>query len=111
MRERFAYTGENKFKIPQVMSFILLWIAIISAFVFSTLNFRDYTYSKQHESLENALMQNIAQCYAIEGIYPPDIEYLKDHYGLFYNEKYFFVDYRSIGSNLYPDVTVIDLYK
>ena len=67
--------------------------------------------SKQQESLENALSRDIVQCYAIEGRYPPDLEYLEQHYGLTYDKKTFFVDYIPVASNLYPDVTVILIKK
>ena len=49
------------------------------------------------------------QCYAIEGRYPPSLEYMEEHYGLVYDKDIFFVDYQPIGSNLYPDVTVISI--
>lgn len=65
------------------------------------------TLEKQQESLETALSRSIAQCYAVEGTYPPSLEYLKEHYGLTYNEDYFFIDYQVFGSNLLPDVTVL----
>lgn len=65
------------------------------------------TLDKQQESLETALSRSIAQCYAVEGTYPPSLEYLKEHYGLTYDEDRFFIDYQVFGSNLMPDVTVI----
>ena len=46
-------------------------------------------------------------CYAAEGVYPPDLQYLKDHYGLTYDETEFLVDYEAYGSNLMPEVTVL----
>ena len=67
------------------------------------------TIEKQQESLENAIARDIVQCYAIEGMYPPDLKYLEDHYGLIYDKTIFFVDYQPIASNLYPDVTVIKI--
>lgn len=67
-----------------------------------------YTYVKQKESLSHALNRGITECYALEGIYPPDLDYLRDHYGLTYDPDLFHVDYRPLGSNLYPDVTIIE---
>ncbi|WP_026516399.1 hypothetical protein [Butyrivibrio sp. MC2021] len=64
---------------------------------------------KQQESLESALSRDIVQCYAIEGRYPPSLEYMEEHYGLVYDKEIFFVDYQPIGANLYPDVTVISI--
>ena len=60
------------------------------------------------ETLEQAVSRGIVHCYAMEGAYPESLQYLKDHYGLIYDEDRFFVDYQVLGSNLIPDVTIID---
>ena len=65
------------------------------------------TIEKQQESLEKAIARDIVQCYAIEGHYPPTLEYMEEHYGLTYDKDTFFVDYQPIAANLYPDYTVI----
>ncbi len=54
------------------------------------------------------LTRSITQCYALEGTYPPDINYLDNHDGLTYNSDYYYIDYQYIGSNLRPDVTIIE---
>lgn len=69
------------------------------------------TLSKQKESLETALSRSIAQCYAVEGTYPPTLDYLIEHYGLTYDSATFLVDYEYYGSNLLPDVTVLRKQK
>jgi hypothetical protein len=46
-------------------------------------------------------------CYAAEGIYPPDLEYLQENYGLQVDTDNFVVDYRPFASNLMPDITVL----
>ena len=58
---------------------------------------------------QQAITKAVATCYAVEGIYPPDIDYLKDHYGLHYNEKLFFVDYTIYASNIMPDITILPI--
>lgn len=65
--------------------------------------------TEQQHSLETALHRSIVQCYAVEGTYPPSLDYIKTHYGLTYDEDTFFVDYTIVGSNLFPDITVIRL--
>ncbi len=65
------------------------------------------TIEKQKESLERAISRDIVQCYAIEGMYPPSLEYMQDHYGLTYDSESFFVDYQPVAANLYPAFTVI----
>lgn len=104
---RFEHTS------PSVGHKIAVWLSP-AAFILIFLLFLggvdsvgDTTYAKQKESLETALSRSIAQCYAVEGTYPPDLQYLKDHYGLIYDESEFLVDYDFFGSNLVPDVTVL----
>ena len=63
---------------------------------------------RQRESLENALNRSITYCYAVEGSYLESLEYLKEHYGITYDEDRFFVDYKIVGTNILPDVTIIE---
>ena len=55
-----------------------------------------------------AVIRKKAYCYATEGTYPESLEDLKAHYGLTYDEDLFFVDYQTVGANIYPDVTIIE---
>lgn len=67
------------------------------------------TERRQRENLETALNRSIAYCYAVEGAYPESLSYLAEHYGLTYDHDRFFVDYRILGANLYPDVTILEV--
>ncbi|MGN1159743.1 MAG: hypothetical protein ACI4SE_06045 [Lachnospiraceae bacterium] len=87
---------------------ILAFIVLMVFALYGLQNVSDKTYQSQRESLESALERSIAHCYALEGTYPPSLEYIKEHYGLIYDEDRFFVDYQSIGSNMMPDVTIIE---
>ena len=56
--------------------------------------------------LETAVRRAAAACYAAEGIYPPTLEYLTQHYGIQIGEEYM-VFYDAFASNLMPDITVL----
>ncbi|MDO4540165.1 MAG: hypothetical protein Q4B48_03535 [Syntrophomonadaceae bacterium] len=56
---------------------------------------------------EQAVIRAAVQCYALEGFYPQQLSYLKDHYGVSYNEDSYTVHYQYIASNLMPDITVL----
>ena len=86
---------------------ILAFIVLFVLFLQGIGSVSESTLSKQQESLETALERSISQCYAVEGRYPPSLEYLKQHYGLLYDEDSFFIDYEYYGSNLLPEVTVL----
>ena len=104
---RFSYANESTHRLPRIL-WMLVPVVMICAFVFVVRHFGTYSEDKQRESLENALRRDIIQCYAIEGFYPPSDAYLEEHYGLVYDKSRFHVDYKNIGANMYPDVTVLE---
>lgn len=58
--------------------------------------------------LENALRKGCAECYAVEGAYPPNLEYLEEHYGIQVDETKYTVYYSMFAQNLMPDITVLE---
>lgn len=111
MKHRFeAYAGIGK-KTSSSRNFILSiagFLAIVILFWLGTSLLSDRTDSRQAETLKHAITRGIAHCYATEGSYPESLQYLKENYGITYDEDRFFVDYQALGSNLMPDVTIID---
>ena len=59
--------------------------------------------------LEEALRRGCVACYAAEGIYPPDLDYLKEHYGIQVDEETSVVYYDIFAENLMPDITVLEV--
>ena len=57
-------------------------------------------------AIRAAVQRSALQCYAVEGAYPPDLQYLEDNYGLQVNKKDFYVTYEAFASNLPPTVRV-----
>jgi hypothetical protein len=105
MTKYFSVQKEKK----NILRFLplLFLIAVILLFVYATGNLSDTNSAHEEEIVSAALERSITQCYALEGFYPPDLDYLSRHYGFTYNTEHFFIDYRYIGSNLRPDVTII----
>ena len=57
-------------------------------------------------AIREAVQRSALQCYAVEGAYPPDLQYLEDNYGLQVNQEDFYVTYDAVASNLPPTVRV-----
>ncbi len=57
-------------------------------------------------AIREAVQRSALQCYAVEGVYPPDLQYLEDNYGLQVNQEDFYVTYDAFASNLPPTVRV-----
>ena len=60
------------------------------------------------EQLEQAVRRGAVACYAAEGIYPPTLEYLEQHYGIQVDRTRYRVIYDVYASNRMPDVTVLE---
>ena len=60
------------------------------------------------QQLEDAIRKAAVACYAAEGIYPPDLEYLKEHYGVRIQEDRYTVYYEIFADNLMPEITVLE---
>ncbi len=109
--ERKAHKKRDKLKARKnrrVFLSICVFLVILLLFISGIDSFSDSTRRHQKESLERALNRSIVYCYATEGTYPESLEDLKAHYGLTYDEDLFFVDYQTVGANIYPDVTIIE---
>lgn len=100
----------NYSSILQTLLHLILPILLIATLIFLVIavNMIDSRASKEEiDNLDRAVTQCITTCYALEGAYPPNLDYLKVNYGLTYNETRFYIDYRPIASNLRPDFTII----
>ena len=64
--------------------------------------------AENRRQLEQALRQGCLACYAAEGVYPPDLAYLQEHYGLQVDETRYSVRYSAFAENLMPDITILE---
>ena len=58
--------------------------------------------------LTDAIRKAAVACNAAEGIYPPTLGYLQEHYGLQINEDRYAVFYEVFAQNMMPDITVLE---
>ena len=58
------------------------------------------------EAIREAVRRGALQCYAVEGVYPPNLAYLEDNYGLQVNTRDYYVTYDAFASNLPPTIYV-----
>lgn len=59
------------------------------------------------EAIRAAVERSALQCYVVEGVYPPNLSYLEDNYGLQVNTADYYVTYDAFASNLPPTVKVL----
>jgi len=90
---------------------LLLPAAVVAVLVFFSTALDSIDSGRQAENrqqLEQALRRGCVACYAAEGIYPPSVDYLKEHYGVQVDETKYIVDYTVFADNLMPDIAVLE---
>ena len=58
--------------------------------------------------VRDAVKNAALTCYAVEGLYPAELQYLRDNYNLSYNEDRYIVYYEAVASNLMPSIKVVE---
>jgi hypothetical protein len=92
----------SKFKYVSALIIILL---IVYMYI-SVDNAKKKSDEESFNILSEAIIRSAVQCYAIEGFYPPDIEYLENNYGLLVDHDKYVVSYSIFASNIIPEVEV-----
>ena len=96
------------------ISAIFQWLAALLAalclifFVTSLASVDRQQGEEGRQQLETALRRAAVACYAAEGVYPPTVEYLQEHYGVQIEEERYIVFYEIFANNLMPDITVLE---
>lgn len=102
MIERKDVVVKNKLGILSVIVIILLVVYMY----YGIDSAEENTGEENYKVLSDAIIRSAVQCYAIEGFYPPDIEYLEDNYGLMVDRDKYFISYSVFASNIMPQITV-----
>lgn len=98
---------EKKLPIAPIIGAFLSLIMIVSI-IFGINQAKMSIASSAKDRLYEAIKNTAIHAYAIEGQYPISLEYMKENYGLNYDEKRFFVDYQMIANNIIPDIFIVD---
>ena len=86
---------------------IVIFIAIIVLFIYGISAVSNSSVVNDKDILTEAINRDIVHCYCVEGMYPPNVKYMQDHYGLIYDNDKYIVDYEYIGANIMPKVMII----
>ena len=87
---------------------ILIFVVLIIAFIFLVNTITTRGDGRELDIVRDAVKNAALTCYAVEGMYPEDLTYLREHYNLSYNEELYIVYYHPIASNLMPSIKVVE---
>ena len=87
---------------------ILIFVVLIIAFILLINGITQKGNGRELEIVREAVKNSALTCYAVEGMYPDDLQYLRDHYNLSYNEDKYVVEYQPFASNVIPSIRVVE---
>ena len=87
---------------------MLVFLMIASLLLAALPSIAEHSRTEQLCIQEDTLRRAVVSCYALEGRYPPDIQYLRQHYGLQLNEENYIVHYEIFAENIMPEITVME---
>lgn len=105
----------DKFTVNKASSFVfrdmifpsVLFLILLLLFFNGLGILDDKTNQEQIKATKDAITRAAVHCYALEGFYPSNIEYLENNYGLNIDHDRYIIDYIGFASNLMPDITVL----
>lgn len=88
---------------------IIFFAAIFAFFFVGVAEAQASNEAESRHVLEESINKAVVSCYAIEGRYPENVDYLKENYGLIYDEEKYAIGYIAFADNIMPDITIIEL--
>ena len=100
-RSRFGITisAEN-------IIFGLIFIVIVIFLIGGLNDTAESSLEEGRKIAENSVSRAAASCYAFEGAYPSNFEYLAENYGVNIDPDKYIIHYVSFAPNLMPDIGV-----
>ena len=92
-----------------VLRYPLLVILCFTFFLTALSRVDDGQREERARQMEDTLRQAAVACYAAEGIYPPNLAYLQEHYNIHIDSHRWAVHYEIFAANLMPEITVVEL--
>lgn len=100
------YSDKNKKKIPALLLVLAALGAAAVVWFFAKGFFGRNVEDEGTAAIRDAVRRSAQQCYAVEGVYPPTLEYLEENYGLKVNSRDYYIHYEIFASNIAPQITV-----
>lgn len=85
---------------------VALFFVVIVVFINAFSNMSLVNEDESKKILEKSIDRAITNCYAIEGVYPPDFDYIEKNYNVHVDDSRYYVDYQVFASNVRPIVVI-----
>lgn len=108
MRGRFGAKSDRGI-LRGVIPTVCFFAAVVAFFFWTVTGMTASVEGEQLKAAEQAIRRTAVHCYAVEGQYPPSLEYMETHYGLQVDQKRYVVHYQPVAANLMPVIDVFPL--
>lgn len=96
------------FKILRMTTVPVLILAAVLLFSSALSEMNTDKAAHDREKLYETLTRAAVSCYAVEGAYPPNVDYLIENYRVQVDTDRYTVKYELYASNLMPSITVLE---
>ncbi|MBR5090154.1 MAG: hypothetical protein IK093_12070 [Ruminiclostridium sp.] len=104
MKEKIIYN----LKMVIILSGAVLFIAVMVWFLVGLERTRVSTDDQRLRNVRQSVVNGAVLCYSVEGVYPESLDYLKENYGLEYDENRYLVHYKYVSADIRPSIMVYD---
>ncbi len=109
----FRFTRKGWYKIKRIdINNGPIWVLFVCIILITVFSLRSLTLfwsaadPDRTEMVREAIQKTAVICYALEGSYPPDIDYMVKYYGLVFDEDQYAYRYEVFASNIMPEIEV-----
>ena len=104
MEEKSIY----RLKIFIAISSVLIFGAVLLWLLLGLSRAGTVSAEQQLKTVKQSVTNGVVLCYSVEGYYPESMQYLKDNYGVDYDETKYLVHYRYVSGDIPPTVMVYE---
>jgi len=112
------FIRHSKFGWIRKITPLFLTVLVVAAVVWGASMTGEQSLEQARRMTEESIRRAAVQCYALEGFYPVNIQYLMDHYGILPDHSIdrpernkFVIHYQFVADNLLPDILVIPVER
>jgi hypothetical protein len=104
-----VFKEKRSFGALKLIVFAAVTVALVCLIVNIISSLEESRRSEDLKIMKEAVVRATVQCYALEGRYPPRLEYLEEHYGLTLDRSAYTYHYQPIGENIMPRIDLLPL--
>lgn len=84
-----------------------IFTCMLTLLLFGIENARIGARQQELQIVEQSVNRAVVTCYAMEGFYPPNIDYLIANYGLEIDQAKYYIHHEAFAPNVYPTIWVV----